>query len=155
MLGVEDNLEENFWMQERIVCVRYLAGISGRICILKNCAIQLSGYIRSLDEQYQPKDIYYHISRRNCRHYGRDKTAKEKVPLFFGLQRCWSSISQRQTQTLPVRNWVASTAFTTQITVLTMIACAWQNKRNALTNTEFHRYLQELEIILKSKEALE
>ncbi len=52
---------------------------------------------------------------------------------------------------------VASTkAFTTQITVLTMIALRLGKAKGTLSNTDFHTYLQELEIIPeKVSEALE
>jgi glucosamine--fructose-6-phosphate aminotransferase (isomerizing) len=50
---------------------------------------------------------------------------------------------------------VASTkAFTTQITVLTMIALRLKKARNVVT-PDFHMYLQELDLTEKVKEALE
>ena len=81
------------------------------------------------------------------------KLAKEKGAFVFGVCNVVGSSISRETHAGAYTHagpeiGVASTkAFTTQITVLTMIALRIAKAKGTLSNTEFHRYLQELEVI--------
>ena len=81
------------------------------------------------------------------------KLAKENGAFVFGVCNVVGSSISRETHAGAYTHagpeiGVASTkAFTTQITVLTMIALRIAKAKGTLSNTEFHRYLQELEVI--------
>ena len=81
------------------------------------------------------------------------KLAKENGAFVFGVCNVVGSSISRETHAGAYTHagpeiGVASTkAFTTQITVLTMIALRLAKAKGTLSNTDFHRYLQELEII--------
>ena len=90
------------------------------------------------------------------------KLAKEKGAFVFGVCNVVGSSISRETHAGAYTHagpeiGVASTkAFTTQITVLTMIALRLAKAKGTMSNSDFHSYLQELEIIPeKVKEALE
>jgi glutamine---fructose-6-phosphate transaminase (isomerizing) len=81
------------------------------------------------------------------------KLAKENGAFVFGVCNVVGSSISRETHAGAYTHagpeiGVASTkAFTTQITVLTMIALRLAKAKGTLSNSDFHRYLQELEII--------
>lgn len=81
------------------------------------------------------------------------KLAKEKGAFVFGVCNVvGSSISREShagayTHAGPEIGVASTKAFTTQITVLTMIALRLAKAKGTLTNSDFFRYLQELEII--------
>ena len=81
------------------------------------------------------------------------KLAKEKGAFVFGVCNVVGSSISRETHAGAYTHagpeiGVASTkAFTTQITVLTMIALRLAKAKGTLSQTDFHRYLQELEVI--------
>ena len=88
--------------------------------------------------------------------------AKEKGAFVFGVCNVVGSSISRETHAGAYTHagpeiGVASTkAFTTQITVLTMLALRLAKAKGTLSNSDFHRYLQELEVIPeKVAEALE
>lgn len=90
------------------------------------------------------------------------KLAKENGAFVFGVCNVvGSSISREShagayTHAGPEIGVASTKAFTTQITVLTMIALKLGKAKGTLSNTDFHTYLQELEIIPdKVSEALE
>jgi glucosamine--fructose-6-phosphate aminotransferase (isomerizing) len=90
------------------------------------------------------------------------KLAKEKGAFVFGVCNVVGSSISRETNAGAYTHagpeiGVASTkAFTTQITVLTMIALRLAKAKGTISNSDFHRYLQELELIPeKVAEALE
>ena len=81
------------------------------------------------------------------------KLAKEKGAFVFGVCNVVGSSISRETHAGAYTHagpeiGVASTkAFTTQITVLTMIALRLAKAKGTMSNSDFHRCLQELEII--------
>ena len=81
------------------------------------------------------------------------KLAKENGAFVFGVCNVVGSSISRETHAGAYTHagpeiGVASTkAFTTQITVLTMIALQLAKAKGTLSQTDFHRYLQELEVI--------
>jgi len=81
------------------------------------------------------------------------KLAKEKGAFVFGVCNVVGSSISRETHAGAYTHagpeiGVASTkAFTTQITVLTMIALRLAKAKGTLSNSDFHRYLQELQVI--------
>ncbi len=90
------------------------------------------------------------------------KLAKEKGTFVFGVCNVVGSSISRETQAGAYTHagpeiGVASTkAFTTQITVLTLIALKLAERKGTISNRDFHYYLQELERIPeKVKLALE
>ncbi|OYQ35132.1 glutamine--fructose-6-phosphate transaminase (isomerizing) [Flavobacterium cyanobacteriorum] len=90
------------------------------------------------------------------------KLAKEHGAFVFGVCNVVGSSISRETHAGAYTHagpeiGVASTkAFTTQITVLTLIALRLAQAKGTLSNSMFHRYLQELELIPeKVSEALE
>ena len=90
------------------------------------------------------------------------KLAKEKGAFVFGVCNVvGSSISREShagayTHAGPEIGVASTKAFTTQITVLTMMALRLAQAKGTLSNTDLHKYLQELEIIPeKVKGALE
>ena len=90
------------------------------------------------------------------------KLAKEKGAFVFGVCNVVGSSISRETHAGAYTHagpeiGVASTkAFTTQITVLTMIALRIAKAKGTLSNTDYHRYLLELELIPeKVEEALQ
>uniref|UniRef100_UPI00404B3174 glutamine--fructose-6-phosphate transaminase (isomerizing) n=1 Tax=Flavobacterium sp. TaxID=239 RepID=UPI00404B3174 len=90
------------------------------------------------------------------------KLAKENGAFVFGVCNVVGSSISRETHAGAYTHagpeiGVASTkAFTTQITVLTLIALRLAQAKGTLSNSDFHRYLQELENIPdKVAEALE
>ncbi|WP_136667626.1 glutamine--fructose-6-phosphate transaminase (isomerizing) [Flavobacterium sp. H122] len=89
------------------------------------------------------------------------KLAKEKGAFVFGVCNVvGSSISREShagayTHAGPEIGVASTKAFTTQITVLTMIALRLAKAKGTLSNSDFHRYLSELESIPeKVEEAL-
>jgi glucosamine--fructose-6-phosphate aminotransferase (isomerizing) len=77
------------------------------------------------------------------------KLAKEHGAFVFGVCNVVGSSISRERSLYACGSWngVASTkAFTTQITVLTMIALRLA-KAKVLSHGDFHMYLQELEIM--------
>lgn len=90
------------------------------------------------------------------------KLAKEHGAFVFGVCNVvGSSISREShagayTHAGPEIGVASTKAFTTQITVLTLIALRLAQAKGTLTNSDFHRYLQELELIPeKVQQALE
>ena len=81
------------------------------------------------------------------------KLAKEHGAFVFGVCNVVGSSIARETHAGAYTHagpeiGVASTkAFTTQITVLTLIALRLAQAKGTLNNSDFHRYLQELELI--------
>jgi len=81
------------------------------------------------------------------------KMAKEKGAFVFGVCNVVGSSISRETHAGAYTHagpeiGVASTkAFTTQITVLTLIALQLAKKKGKISTSDFHRYLQELESI--------
>ena len=171
MSGVEDNLEK-FLNAERIIIVAcgtsWHAGLVAEY-IFEEFArvpveVEYASEFRYRNPIIGPKDIVIAISQsgETADTMAAIKLAKEKGAFVYGVCNVVGSSISRETHAGTHTHagpeiGVASTkAFTTQITVLTMIALRLAKAKGTLSTTDYHRYLQELEIIPeKVKEALE
>jgi len=171
MSGVEDNLGK-FLNAERIIIVAcgtsWHAGLVAEYIFEEFTRIpvevEYASEFRYRNPIIGPKDVVIAISQsgETADTMAAIKLAKEKGAFVFGVCNVVGSSISRETHAGTHTHagpeiGVASTkAFTTQITVLTMIALRLAKAKGTLTNADFHRYLQELEIIPeKVKEALE
>jgi glutamine---fructose-6-phosphate transaminase (isomerizing) len=171
MSGVEDNLEK-FLNAERIIIVAcgtsWHAGLVAEYIFEEFTRIpvevEYASEFRYRNPIIGPKDVVIAISQsgETADTMAAIKLAKEKGAFVYGVCNVVGSSISRETHAGSHTHagpeiGVASTkAFTTQITVLTMMALRLAKAKGTLSNTDFHRYLQELEIIPeKVKEALE
>jgi glucosamine--fructose-6-phosphate aminotransferase (isomerizing) len=171
MSGVEDNLEK-FLNAERIIIVAcgtsWHAGLVAEYVFEEFTRIpvevEYASEFRYRNPIINTRDVVIAISQsgETADTMAAIKLAKEKGAFVFGVCNVVGSSISRETNAGAYTHagpeiGVASTkAFTTQITVLTMIALRLAKAKGTLSNTDFHRYLQELEIIPeKVKEALE
>ena len=171
MAGVEDNLEK-FLHAERIIIVAcgtsWHAGLVAEYIFEEFTRIPVEVEYASEFRYRNPiigsRDVVIAISQsgETADTMAAIKLAKEKGAFVFGVCNVVGSSISRETHAGAYTHagpeiGVASTkAFTTQITVLTMIALRLAKAKGTISNTDFHRYLQELEIIPeKVKEALE
>jgi glucosamine--fructose-6-phosphate aminotransferase (isomerizing) len=171
MSGVEDNLEK-FLNAERIIIVAcgtsWHAGLVAEYIFEEFTRIPVEVEYASEFRYRNPiigsRDVVIAISQsgETADTMAAIKLAKEKGAFVYGVCNVVGSSISRETHAGSHTHagpeiGVASTkAFTTQITVLTMIALRLAKAKGTLSNTDFHRYLQELEIIPeKVKEALE
>lgn len=162
MAGVEDNLEK-FLNAERILIVAcgtsWHAGLVAEYIIEEFARIPVEVEYASEFRYRNPiitsKDIVIAISQsgETADTLAAIKLAKEKGAFVFGVCNVvGSSISREShagayTHAGPEIGVASTKAFTTQITVLTMIALRLAKAKGTLTNSDFFRYLQELEII--------
>lgn len=170
MAGVEDNLEK-FLNAERILIVAcgtsWHAGLVAEYVIEEFARIpvevEYASEFRYRNPIITPKDVVIAISQsgETADTLAAIKLAKEKGAFVFGVCNVVGSSISRETHAGAYTHagpeiGVASTkAFTTQITVLTMIALRLAKAKGTLSNSDFFRYLQELEIIPeKVQEAL-
>ena len=171
MSGVEDNLEK-FLNAERIIIVAcgtsWHAGLVAEYIFEEFARIpvevEYASEFRYRNPIIGPKDIVIAISQsgETADTMAAIKLAKERGAFVYGVCNVVGSSISRETHAGTHTHagpeiGVASTkAFTTQITVLTMIALRLAKAKGTLSTTDYHRYLQELEIIPeKVKEALE
>lgn len=171
MAGVEDNLEK-FLNAERIIIVAcgtsWHAGLVAEYIFEEFTRIPVEVEYASEFRYRNPiisnKDVVIAISQsgETADTMAAIKLAKEKGAFVYGVCNVVGSSISRETHAGAYTHagpeiGVASTkAFTTQITVLTMIALRLAKAKGTLTHADFHMYLQELEIIPeKVKEALE
>jgi len=171
MAGVEDNLEK-FLNAERILIVAcgtsWHAGLVAEYVIEEFARIpvevEYASEFRYRNPIINKNDVVIAISQsgETADTLAAIKLAKEKGAFVFGVCNVVGSSISRETHAGAYTHagpeiGVASTkAFTTQITVLTMIALRLSKAKGTLSNSDFHRYLQELEVIPeKVKEALE
>ena len=171
MSGIEDNLEK-FLNAERIIIVAcgtsWHAGLVAEYIFEEFARIpvevEYASEFRYRNPIISSKDVVIAISQsgETADTMAAIKLAKEKGAFVFGVCNVVGSSISRETHAGAYTHagpeiGVASTkAFTTQITVLTMIALRLAKAKGTLSNSDFHRYLQELEIIPeKVKEALE
>jgi glucosamine--fructose-6-phosphate aminotransferase (isomerizing) len=171
MAGIEDNLEK-FLKAERILIVAcgtsWHAGLVAEYIIEEFARIpvevEYASEFRYRNPIINKNDVVIAISQsgETADTLAAIKLAKEKGAFVFGVCNVVGSSISRETHAGAYTHagpeiGVASTkAFTTQITVLTMIALRLAKAKGTLSNSDFHRYLQELEIIPeKVKEALE
>ncbi len=171
MAGVEDNLEK-FLNADRIIIVAcgtsWHAGLVAEYVFEEFARIpvevEYASEFRYRNPIISSKDVVIAISQsgETADTMAAIKLAKEHGAFVFGVCNVvGSSISREShagayTHAGPEIGVASTKAFTTQITVLTMIALRLAKAKGTLSNTDFHRYLQELEIIPeKVKEALE
>lgn len=171
MAGVEDNLEK-FLNANRILIVAcgtsWHAGLVAEYIFEEFTRIpvevEYASEFRYRNPIINPGDIVIAISQsgETADTLAAIKLAKERGAFVFGVCNVVGASISRETHAGAYTHagpeiGVASTkAFTTQITVLTMIALRLAKAKGTLSNSDFHRYLQELEIIPeKVAEALE
>jgi glucosamine--fructose-6-phosphate aminotransferase (isomerizing) len=171
MAGVEDNLEK-FLNAERIIIVAcgtsWHAGLVAEYVFEEFTRIPVEVEYASEFRYRNPiigkKDVVIAISQsgETADTMAAIKLAKENGAFVFGVCNVvGSSISREShagayTHAGPEIGVASTKAFTTQITVLTMIALRLAKAKGTLSKSDFHQYLQELEIIPeKVREALE
>ncbi len=171
MAGIEDNIEK-FLRAERILIVAcgtsWHAGLVAEYVIEEfariSVEVEYASEFRYRNPIINKNDVVIAISQsgETADTLAAIKLAKEKGAFVFGVCNVVGSSISRETNAGAYTHagpeiGVASTkAFTTQITVLTMIALRLAKAKGTLSNSDFHRYLQELELIPeKVAEALE
>jgi glucosamine--fructose-6-phosphate aminotransferase (isomerizing) len=171
MSGVEDNLEK-FLNADRIIIIAcgtsWHAGLVAEYVIEEFARIpvevEYASEFRYRNPIINSKDVVIAISQsgETADTMAAIKLAKEHGAFVFGVCNVvGSSISREShagayTHAGPEIGVASTKAFTTQITVLTMIALRLAQAKGTLSKSDFHMYLQELEIIpQKVKEALE
>lgn len=162
MAGVEDNIEK-FLHADRIVIIAcgtsWHAGLVAEYVIEEFARIpvevEYASEFRYRNPIISSKDVIIAISQsgETADTLAAIKLAKEKGAFVFGVCNVVGSSISRETHAGAYTHagpeiGVASTkAFTTQITVLTMIALRLAKAKGTMSNSDFHRCLQELEII--------
>ncbi|MCZ8144679.1 glutamine--fructose-6-phosphate transaminase (isomerizing) [Flavobacterium sp.] len=162
MAGVEDNLEK-FLNADRILIIAcgtsWHAGLVAEYVIEEFARIpvevEYASEFRYRNPIITPKDVVVAISQsgETADTLAAIKLAKEKGAFVFGVCNVVGSSISRETNGGAYTHagpeiGVASTkAFTTQITVLTMIALRLAKAKGTLSNSDYFRYLQELELI--------
>jgi len=162
MAGVEDNLEK-FLNADRIIIVAcgtsWHAGLVAEYVIEEFARIpvevEYASEFRYRNPIINKNDVVIAISQsgETADTLAAIKLAKEKGAFVFGVCNVVGSSISRETNAGAYTHagpeiGVASTkAFTTQITVLTMIALRLAKAKGTLSNSDFHLYLQELEVI--------
>jgi glucosamine--fructose-6-phosphate aminotransferase (isomerizing) len=171
MAGVEDNLEK-FLNADRIIIVAcgtsWHAGLVAEYVFEEFTRIpvevEYASEFRYRNPIISSKDVVIAISQsgETADTMAAIKLAKEHGAFVFGVCNVvGSSISREShagayTHAGPEIGVASTKAFTTQITVLTMIALRLAKSKGTLSKSDFHKYLQELEIIPeKVKEALD
>lgn len=171
MAGVEDNLEK-FTNADRILIVAcgtsWHAGLVAEYVIEEFARIpvevEYASEFRYRNPIINKNDVVIAISQsgETADTLAAIKLAKEQGAFVFGVCNVvGSSISREShagayTHAGPEIGVASTKAFTTQITVLTMIALRLAKAKGTLSNSNFHRYLQELEVIPeKVNEALQ
>ena len=171
MAGVEDNLEK-FLNADRIIIVAcgtsWHAGLVAEYIFEEFARIpvevEYASEFRYRNPIINKKDVVVAISQsgETADTLAAIKLAKENGAFVFGVCNVVGSSISRETDAGAYTHagpeiGVASTkAFTTQITVLTLIALRLAKAKGTMSNSDFHRYLLELEMIPeKVEEALE
>ncbi|NJY61230.1 glutamine--fructose-6-phosphate transaminase (isomerizing) [Salinimicrobium sp. CDJ15-81-2] len=162
MAGVDDNLER-FLNAKRILIVAcgtsWHAGLVAEY-IFEDLAripveVEYASEFRYRNPIINPDDVVIAISQsgETADTMAAIKLAKEKGAFVFGVCNVVGSSISRETHAGAYTHagpeiGVASTkAFTTQITVLTLIALKLAKAKGSISNTDFHMHLQELETI--------
>lgn len=171
MAGIEDNLEK-FLNADRIIIVAcgtsWHAGLVAEYVFEEFTRIPVEVEYASEFRYRNPiigkNDIVIAISQsgETADTLAAIKLAKENGAFVFGVCNVVGSSISRETHAGAYTHagpeiGVASTkAFTTQITVLTLIALRLAKAKGTLSNSDYHRYLLELEMIPeKVEEALQ
>lgn len=162
MAGIEDNLQK-FLNADRILIVAcgtsWHAGLVAEY-IFEEFArvpveVEYASEFRYRNPVIRENDVLIAISQsgETADTLAAIKMAKEHGAFVFGVCNVVGSSISRETHAGAYTHagpeiGVASTkAFTTQITVLALIALRLAQAKGTLTNSDFHRYLQELELI--------
>ncbi len=162
MAGIEDNLEK-FLNAERIIIVAcgtsWHAGLVAEYIFEEFARIpvevEYASEFRYRNPIINKKDIVIAISQsgETADTLAAIKLAKENGAFVFGVCNVVGSSISRETDAGAYTHagpeiGVASTkAFTTQITVLTLIALRLAKAKGTMSNSDYHRYLLELEMI--------
>ena len=162
MAGIEDNLEK-FLHAERIIIVAcgtsWHAGLVAEYVIEEFTRIpvevEYASEFRYRNPIINKKDVVIAISQsgETADTLAAIKLAKENGAFVFGVCNVVGSSISRETHAGAYTHagpeiGVASTkAFTTQITVLTLIALRLAKAKGTLSKSDFFRYLNELELI--------
>lgn len=171
MAGIEDNLQK-FLNADRILIIAcgtsWHAGLVAEYILEEFTRIpvevEYASEFRYRNPIIKPNDVVIAISQsgETADTLAAIKLAKEHGAFVFGVCNVVGSSISRETHAGAYTHagpeiGVASTkAFTTQITVLTLIALRLAQAKGTMSNSDFHRHLQELELIPeKVKEALE
>ncbi|SHI36304.1 glutamine--fructose-6-phosphate transaminase (isomerizing) [Flavobacterium terrae] len=171
MAGIDDNIER-FSNAQRILIVAcgtsWHAGLVAEYIFEEFARIpvevEYASEFRYRNPIINDKDVLIAISQsgETADTLAAIKLAKEKGAFVFGVCNVVGSSISRETHAGAYTHagpeiGVASTkAFTTQITVLTMIALRLAKLKGTLSNSDYHRYLSELEMIPeKVQEALQ
>ncbi|HSD08889.1 glutamine--fructose-6-phosphate transaminase (isomerizing), partial [Flavobacterium sp.] len=171
LAGVEDNIEK-FLNADRIIIVAcgtsWHAGLVAEYIIEEFARIpvevEYASEFRYRNPIISSKDVVIAISQsgETADTMAAIKLAKDHGAFVFGVCNVvGSSISREShagayTHAGPEIGVASTKAFTTQITVLTMLALRLAKAKGTLNHSDFHTYLQELEVIPeKVKEALE
>lgn len=171
MSGIDDNIER-FSNAQRILIVAcgtsWHAGLVAEYIFEEFARIpvevEYASEFRYRNPIINDKDVLIAISQsgETADTLAAIKLAKEKGAFVFGVCNVVGSSISRETHAGAYTHagpeiGVASTkAFTTQITVLTMIALRLAKLKGTLSNSDYHRYLSELEMMPeKVQEALQ
>ena len=162
MVGIEDNMKK-FLNANRIIIVACGTSWHGGLVaeyIFENLArvpveVEYASEFRYRNPVITEDDVVIAISQsgETADTLAAIKLAKEKGAFVFGVCNVVGSSISRETNAGAYTHagpeiGVASTkAFTTQITVLTMIALRLAKAKGTLSNSDFDLYLQELEVI--------
>lgn len=171
MAGIEDNLQK-FLNADRILIIAcgtsWHAGLVAEYIFEEFARIpvevEYASEFRYRNPIIRENDVVIAISQsgETADTLAAIKLAKEHGAFVFGVCNVVGSSISRETHAGAYTHagpeiGVASTkAFTTQITVLTLIALRLAQAKGTINNSDFHRYLQELQLIPeKVAEALE
>lgn len=171
MAGVEDNLQK-FLNADRILIIAcgtsWHAGLVAEYIFEEFTRIpvevEYASEFRYRNPIIRPTDVVIAISQsgETADTLAAIKLAKEHGAFVFGVCNVVGSSISRETHAGAYTHagpeiGVASTkAFTTQITVLTLIALRLAQAKGTMSNSDFHRHLQELELMPeKVQEALQ
>ena len=169
MAGIDDNIEK-FLNAERIIIVAcgtsWHAGLVGEY-LLEDMAripveVEYASEFRYRNPIITPKDIVIAISQsgETADTLAAIKLAKSKGAFVFGICNVVGSSIARETMAGAYTHagpeiGVASTkAFTTQITLLTLIALKLASKKGEISKPELRVFMQEMQLIPKKIEAL-
>ncbi len=162
MSGVEDNLEK-FVNAKRILIIAcgtsWHAGLVAEYIIEEfariSVEVEYASEFRYRNPIIDKNDVVIAISQsgETADTLAAIKLAKEKGAFVFGVCNVvGSSISREShagayTHAGPEIGVASTKAFTTQITILTMLALRLAKAKGTLTNSDYQRYLLELELI--------
>ncbi len=169
MAGIDDHIEK-FLNADRIIIVAcgtsWHAGLVGEY-LFEDMArvpveVEYASEFRYRNPIITSKDVVIAISQsgETADTLAAIKLAKSKGAFVFGVCNVVGSSIARETHAGAYTHagpeiGVASTkAFTTQITILSLIALKLAKKRGTLSQTAFHMYLQELQLIPNKVERL-